>query len=164
MRRRGCFGGPAKLVVVNLYDALRESHDIQRSLCRTLTSGRARPETRLGAFRELAVELAAHAAAEERFLYVPMLMDDAGLNVSRHALAEHHELDELVERLRGVDPDTDDFADGARDLAHKVNHHLGEEEQGFFQLSGRILDAATKRDLAKRYVADYGRLKAAPAT
>ncbi len=149
---------------MDLYDALRESHEIQRSLCRTLTSGRARPETRLTAFRELAVELAAHAAAEERFLYVPMLMDDAGLAVSRHALAEHHELDELVEQLRGVDPDTDEFADGARDLSHEVHHHLREEEHGFFQLSGRILDAATKRDLAKRYVADYQRLKAARHT
>lgn len=145
---------------VDLYEALRESHEIQRRLCRTLTSGRARPDTRLAAFRELAVELAAHAAAEERFLYVPMLMDDAGLAVSRHALAEHHELDELVEALRGVDPATDEFAERARQLSHEVTHHLREEERGFFQLSGRILSAAAKRDLAQRYVADYERLKA----
>lgn len=146
---------------MNLYDALRQSHEIQRTLCRSMTSGRARPERRLDAFRQLAVELAAHAAAEERYLYVPMLMDDGGLAVSRHALAEHHELDELVEELRGVEPDTDEFAEGARALSHEVHHHLKEEEGGFFQLSGRLLSATAKRDLAKRYIADYERLKAA---
>lgn len=145
---------------MNLYEALRESHDLQRSFCRSMTSGRARPERRRQAFLDLAVELAAHAAAEERFLYVPMLMDDGGLAVSRHALAEHHELDELVEALRGVDPESDEFRDGASDLATEVVHHLREEERGFFQLSGRLLTEKQKVTLARKYQADYKRLKA----
>jgi len=49
--------------------------------------------------RQLKVELMAHAAAEERFLYVPLLMEDGGLDASRHALHEHHQIDELLEDL-----------------------------------------------------------------
>ena len=79
-----------------IYDALRESHALQRSLCRKLLRSQPHDARRGELFRELRIELAAHEAAEERYLYVPMLMDDMGLNSSRHALHEHHELDELI--------------------------------------------------------------------
>ncbi|HMQ26765.1 MAG TPA: FdhF/YdeP family oxidoreductase, partial [Acidimicrobiales bacterium] len=49
------------------------------------------PPGRRDAFLTLKLELAAHAAAEERFLYAPMLMDDRGIDSARHALAEHHD-------------------------------------------------------------------------
>ena len=49
--------------------------------------------------------------AEERHLYVPLLMDDAGLSVSRHALADHHKAEELVEQFRGVETATDQFGE-----------------------------------------------------
>ncbi|MES2858486.1 MAG: hemerythrin domain-containing protein, partial [Pseudomonadota bacterium] len=82
-----------------IYDALRESHELQRSLCRKLVRAKPGTQQRISIFKELHTELAAHAAAEERFLYAPVLMDDMGLNSSRHALHEHHEMDELVEDL-----------------------------------------------------------------
>lgn len=141
----------------DLYDALRASHEIQRRLCRSLTASRT-AASRMDTFRRLAVELAAHAAAEERFLYAPMLMDDAGLISSRHALAEHHEADELVEQLRGLDPGGEAWKRVAGELAHRVRHHLREEETAFFQLSGRILTDAQKVRLAARYRKDYERL------
>ena len=53
--------------------------------------------TRKQLFKNLKVELEAHAAAEEHFLYSPMMMEDAGLSVSRHALSEHHKMEELME-------------------------------------------------------------------
>ena len=73
----------------NIYDALRESHATQRSLCRRLLRAKAGDTRRSELFQALRVELAAHAAAEERFLYAPILMDDMGLSPSRHALSEH---------------------------------------------------------------------------
>ena len=73
-----------------IYDALRDSHELQRALCTRLTRTRAsNPEGRVQTMTDLRIELAAHAAAEERFLYAPMLMDDMGLHSARHALAEH---------------------------------------------------------------------------
>lgn len=141
-----------------LYDELRASHEIQRALCRSLTAART-DVSRSDAFSALAIELAAHAAAEERFLYVPMLMDDAGLSTGRHALAEHHEADEMVDVLRALDPGGREWALAARELAKAVRHHLEEEERGFFQLSGRILTDRQKVTLAGRYRRDYERMK-----
>lgn len=123
-----------------IYDALRASHAKQRRLCGSMVRTLAKnPAKRQAVFRELRIELAAHAAAEERYLYVPMLMHDAGLNSARHALAEHHEMDELVEDLQALDTAGEAWGTKARELSYKVRHHLKEEETKFFQVSGKLL-------------------------
>ena len=63
---------------MNIYEALRVSHDLQRQLCTNLLASEPEVNTRKQLFKSLKVELEAHAAAEERFLYSPMLMVDAG--------------------------------------------------------------------------------------
>ncbi len=144
---------------MNIYEALRESHDAQRELCASLLTSEPDVNARKQLFKSLKVELEAHAAAEERFLYSPMLMEDAGLSISRHALAEHHEMEELMEELTTNDPTVQGWLTRAKALCDKVNHHLDEEEKVFFQLSGKILTDAQKTKLAKEYLADYKRLK-----
>jgi len=141
-----------------IYDALRESHHTQRSLCRKLLLSKPHTERRIALFTDLRIELAAHAAAEERYLYVPILMDDRGLNSSRHALHEHHEMDELVEQLQEEDTSGRGWLAIARKLSHKVHHHLSEEEKKFFQVSGKVLSEAQKLRLAKLYRKDYARM------
>lgn len=143
-----------------IYDALRESHEIQRSLCRSLV--RVKPESgkREAILEELRIELAAHAASEERFLYAPILMDDMGLNPSRHALSEHHEIDECVEELMQAEYEGGSWLAKAKELYHLVHHHLKEEETKFFQMSGKILAETQKLKLATRYDKDYLRMKA----
>jgi hypothetical protein len=143
-----------------LYDALRESHEIQRSLCRKLLRSKPGTAARQEIFTQLRIELAAHEAAEERYLYVPMLMDDMGLNASRHALHEHHELDELVEDLQVADKSARGWMATAKKLSEKVHHHLREEEKKFFQVSGKIIPDARKSTLAKSYRRDYARMHA----
>ena len=142
-----------------IYDALRESHEVQRSLCRKLLRSPPGTPRRAELFRELRIELAAHEAAEERYLYVPMLMDDTGLDASRHALHEHHELDELVEQLQEGEPSDRGWLLTARMLSKKIHHHLREEERKFFQVSGKILGEAEKTRLARRYRQDYRRMR-----
>jgi len=146
------------MAIANLYDALRESHERQRSLCRRLLRSKAGTRDRLDLFTALRIELAAHEAAEERYLYVPMLMDDAGLDASRHALHEHHQIDELVADLRKLDPRGEPWLDKARELSHEVHHHLREEERKFFQLSGKILGATAKTRYARSYRRDFARM------
>ena len=66
-----------------IFDAIRESHDLQRDLCRKLTASRGEVAAREVLFLQLKVELMAHAAAEERALYVPLLMMDAWVSTPR---------------------------------------------------------------------------------
>lgn len=143
-----------------IYEVLGDSHDQQRTLCQRLTRTRAsNPQGRIDTLTELRIELAAHAAAEERFLYAPILMDDRGLQSARHALAEHHEIDELVEDLQALDPSGTAWGNTAKALAHKVRHHLKEEESKFFQISGKILSQTQKTTLAGKYRRDFSRMK-----
>lgn len=142
-----------------IYEALRESHETQRSLCRKLLRSKPGDTRRAALFRELRIELAAHAAAEERFLYAPILMADAGLAVSRHALHEHHEIDELIEKLQDGEPGDRGWMATAKALSHKVHHHLREEEKKFFQVSGKLLGTKEKTALAKKYRKDFERMQ-----
>ncbi|WP_460821162.1 hemerythrin domain-containing protein [Lysobacter olei] len=143
-----------------IYDALHESHERQRSLCRKLLRSKPHTAARQAIFTDLRIELAAHAAAEERFLYAPILMDDLGLSPSRHALHEHHEIDEIVEEMRSNDISGRGWMARAKALSHEVHHHLREEEKKFFQLSGKVLSQAQKLKLAKSYRRDYARMLA----
>jgi hypothetical protein len=143
----------------DLYAELHASHERQRSLLRRLLRSRPGTRARLDLFTGLRIELAAHEAAEERFLYVPMLLEDAGLSSSRHALHEHHEIDELVEACQKLDPTGDAWLDQARELSRQVHHHLREEESKFFQVSGKVLSAAQKARSAKGYARDFARMQ-----
>ena len=144
---------------MTLFELLHESHETQRSLCRQLTATRANVARRELLFLQLKVELEAHAAAEERFVYVPLLLTDAGLSVSRHALSEHHEIEELIDDLSVRDKSGADWLQTAKELSEKVRHHLKEEEKKFFKVAGRILDERQKELLAKRYQKDVVRMR-----
>jgi Hemerythrin HHE cation binding domain len=144
---------------MTLFEALRESHDIQRSLCRQLTSTRNDTAKRESLFLQLKVELEAHAASEERFLYAPILMTDSGLSSSRHALSEHHEIEELCEELSVSDKSGTAWLNKAKKLSEEVRHHLKEEESKFFKVAGRILTEPQKATLTKRYVKDVVRMR-----
>lgn len=141
-----------------IYDALRESHEIQRTLLRKLLRSKPGTQARISLLKDVRVELEAHEAAEERYLYAPMLMDDAGLDSARHALHEHHQIDELIADVQALEPDGDAWIEKARELSHEVHHHLREEEKKFFQMSGKILSEAQKTKLAGQYRRDYARM------
>ncbi|WP_370519938.1 hemerythrin domain-containing protein [Bordetella sp. 15P40C-2] len=144
---------------INIYEALRESHEIQRALCRSLLNASPEGDERDEIFKTLRIELAAHAAAEERDFYSPMMLDDMGLDPSRHAMAEHHEIDEYVEDLASAEARGGSWLSKAKKLSDEVFHHLDEEEKKFFQISGRILNDAQKARLAEQYLQDYVRMK-----
>lgn len=140
---------------MNIFEALRQSHEIQRDLAQKLTSTSGDTPERTDLFKQFRVELAAHALAEERHFYVPIMNTDMGIDVSRHAIAEHHEIDELVEKIEQTDASSPNWLKLAKELSELVHHHLKEEEQGFFQLAGKILSDQEKSSLVKPYMKDY---------
>lgn len=142
-----------------IFDAIRESHDLQRDLCRKLTASRGDVAARELLFLQLKVELMAHAAAEERALYVPLLLTDGGLDASRHALHEHHEVDELLEQLSVRDKLRAGWLATAKTLSYKVRHHLREEETKFFRVAGRLLSVAKRTQLATQYQREIARMR-----
>ncbi len=136
---------------MNIFEALREDHEVQRELMSLLEETSGDSAARQRNFAELVRELAAHAAAEERCLYVPMINADLTQEKARHSVAEHHELDELVEELQGIGMDSSAWLTKARHLFERVEHHLREEEREVFQLAGKVLSEREKTSRAADY-------------
>ena len=147
---------------MNIFEALRISHVTQRTLADQLIQTEGDSPERASIYSELKLELAAHAAAEERFFYVPLIAHDMTQEPSRHGIAEHHQMDKLIEQLDDTDRSSPAWLVAAKALHHKIYHHLEDEEHSVFQLAGKVLGEAEKLSLAKDYEGEFvsQRLKA----
>ena len=144
---------------MNIFEALRVSHETQRELSARLLADLGNTPERQQVFLELKRELIAHETAEERCFYVPLIEHDDTVDAARHAIAEHHEMDEMVEALEEMDPASAKWQDCAQKLCEKVEHHLTEEERKFFQEAGKVLTESQKLSLAKDYEAEFTTLR-----
>ncbi|WP_263264856.1 hemerythrin domain-containing protein [Pseudomonas entomophila] len=140
---------------MNIFEALRESHERQRSYADALIQTHGDSAERAEAYERLKAELQAHETAEERHFYIPLMAHDNGVDLSRHAISEHHEMDEMMEELDETEMSSPSWLATAKKLSHKVHHHLTEEEHKFFQAAGKLLDAKQKTSLAEQYLAEY---------
>lgn len=145
---------------MNIFQALIVDHDRQRELCDRLLDAKQATDESLRIFEDLKNELAAHETAEERFFYVPLFEHDSTVDASRHAIAEHHEMDEMVEELEKIDPHALEWAQKVQALCDKVNHHLKEEEEKFFPQAGEVLTEEQKEGLAADYQAEHASMLA----
>lgn len=142
---------------MTIFDALRDDHQKQRTLIETLLKTHGDSDGRQELYARLKRELEAHAAAEERYFYVPLMEQDLTQEKARHSVAEHKELDDFVERLDDLDMSGPQWIQTARELGERLTHHLDEEEHEVFQLAGKALSDAEKTALADDYRADMER-------
>jgi hemerythrin-like domain-containing protein len=140
---------------LNIFEALRESHERQRSYATSLIQTHGDSAERVEAYKKLKAELQAHETAEERCFYIPLMKHDNGVDLSRHGISEHHEMDEMMEELDETEMSSPAWMATAKKLSEKVHHHLKEEEQKFFQMAGKLLDDKQKETLAGQYVKEY---------
>jgi len=136
---------------MNIFEALREDHDKQRTLVDLLTKTHGDSDGREEIFQRLKTELENHAAAEERAFYVPLIDSDLTQEKARHSIAEHQEIDELVADLEELDNSSPGWLNTAEKLKEKVTHHLDEEEREVFQMAGKVLSEKEKSAFAEEY-------------
>lgn len=141
---------------MDIFSALIKSHEVQRDLCNQIEAAKD-TDQKQALLTALIDELAAHAAAEERHLYVPVMAFDDGLELSRHAIAEHHEMDEMVEDLE--EQSGDEWAQTVDKLIDYVRHHLEEEEDEFFGQAKKLLPAEQVDRLGALYVTEHEAFK-----
>lgn len=144
---------------MNIFEALSISHDVQRDLSGKLVETSGDTSERRKIFALLKNELFAHAVAEDRYFYIPLMMTDSGLNLTRHALSEHRAMDEILGSLTETDFSHSRWLILARRLFETVHQHLQQEEYHFFQQASKILDENQKLVLAKKYLAEYKKYK-----
>ncbi len=140
---------------MNIFEALRESHDRQRTYAEAVVRTSGDTPERKEAYERLKAELQAHETAEERHFYIPLMQFDNGVDFSRHAISEHHEMDEMMEELDETEMSSPSWLATAKKLSEKVHHHLKEEENKFFQSAGKLLSDKQKTDLADEYLKEF---------
>lgn len=136
---------------MKIFEALRQDHEKQRLLLKILAETSGNTAARQEYFEELKQQLESHAIAEERHFYTHLLEKDATVDLTRHGIAEHHEIDELIDKLDNTDMSSPAWLHHLKVLKEKVEHHLADEEQEFFNVAGRVLNEHQKTELASGY-------------
>ena len=114
----------------DIFGRLIEDHEKHRSLFAKLAG--CAPGEAGGLFRTLTKELKGHAAAEEQALYSTMMRKPATTSETRHSVAEHHEIEEMLNDLAATDARSDEWRDKFEALRHRYLHHIEEEEDEHF--------------------------------
>lgn len=135
----------------NIFEALRDDHETQRTLLDILVKTRGDSEGREELFEKLKMELDAHAVAEEKAFYSYLMGRDLTQPKARHSVAEHQEIDDCVEELENMDFSSPAWLPKMKRLRELVVHHLDEEEHEVFQMAGKALNESEKQELAGEY-------------
>lgn len=138
---------------MSIYQSIKEDHDRQRELLARLVETSGDTSRRTDLFNLLKNELEVHADMEERHFYIPLIKEDKTQNDARHGIAEHHEIDELVKKVEQSDPSTSAWLQHAKNLKHKVEHHLIEEEKDYFPVAKDVLTEDRAHSLSLSYEA-----------
>ncbi|MGI9526519.1 MAG: hemerythrin domain-containing protein [Weeksellaceae bacterium] len=138
---------------MKIYQAIREDHDIQRDLLKQLKSTSPTSSEGQELWKELKKELEVHEVAEERYFYSPLIDTDEMQEDARHGMAEHHEIDELIQEVDKSDKTSTEWMENLKKLEEKVLHHLKDEEEEFFEKAKGIYDSDEADSLADGYEA-----------
>lgn len=146
---------------MTIFESIRDDHEKQRTLIAILTDTTGESDGRVEVWGRLKRELEAHAGAEERFFYVPLMEHDLTQDAARHSVAEHKELDDFVEQLDEYDMGGSQWLQTAKQLEERLLHHLDEEEKEVFPVAGKALTDDEKSTLGDEYSADIERRREA---
>lgn len=124
-------------VHADIFARLTEDDDLHRDLFEALGHGEAGDREPL--LERLTRELKAHAAAEEQALYSTMLRKPETTDETRHSVAEHHEIEELLNDLAATDMAAAEWDEKFGHLRHRYIHHVDEEEDEHFPDFARYL-------------------------
>ncbi len=132
-----------------IFEDLKADHDRHRALLATLADAAAAERGRL--FETFRVEVSAHAAAEEESLYATMLAIPDLRDEARHSVSEHKEIDDFFGELTELDAASAEWEAKFREMRHRYEHHIGEEEEEMFPAAAKRLSAAEEERLGKSF-------------
>jgi hemerythrin-like domain-containing protein len=100
-------------------------------------------ETKRTLAEQVFVELETHAQLEENVFYPTVNEEtDEGPELVKESLSEHETVKQLIQELRGMAHDTDEFDAKFQELIRNVAHHVEEEETEMFPLAEEELAEA----------------------
>lgn len=115
-----------------IFERLKQDHDKHRDLLARISETHGESDERNNLFTELTKELKGHAAAEEQALYSTMMRKPETTDDTRHSVAEHHEIDEMLNDLAATDMASGSWLVKFRSFSDRYLHHIEEEEEEHF--------------------------------
>ena len=150
----------------DIFGALVADHDKHRTLLDQLEATSGASAERVTLFEKLTKEIKGHAAAEEQSLWSTVLRKPAITEDGRHAVAEHHEMDELLNDLAATDMATGAWLTKFRTMKEEYLHHIQEEEEELFPDVEKHLDDADQKYMAsvfkRRKLAEKAKAEVTP--
>jgi hemerythrin-like domain-containing protein len=125
--------------MTTIYETLKADHDKHRDLLKKLAETSGDSETRRKLWETFFYDVGGHAAAEEETFYGPMIKTENGQPKARHSVAEHHELDELMQKLNETDMSSPGWMAHFKTLRHDYEHHIDEEEDEIFPAAKKAI-------------------------
>lgn len=116
----------------DIFDVLKQDHDKHRALITKIKRTHGDDADRVTLFEQFTIEVKAHAAAEEQALYSTVMRKPHLTADTRHSVAEHHEIEEMLNDLAATDITSEEWEEDFAELAHRYLHHITEEEDEHF--------------------------------
>jgi hemerythrin superfamily protein len=109
------------------------------------------PEQRQDTMERVIAELVRHAIAEESYLY-PAVEDrvPGGKQIADKERADHQEVEELLKRLEGEDPQAPESRQPLMKLVSELHAHIADEENNLFPALRSVYSEQELRDLGDK--------------
>lgn len=147
----------------SIYEAIEADHQNHRELLEKIAATSGDSEERQRLWENFYYDVKSHAAAEEETFYSKLLEKPQGQDDARHSVAEHKELDDIMEELNDMDMASPGWLTRFKTLKDEYEHHMEEEEQDIFKKArevlhddgdGKIAEAFRTRKSAERKLVD----------
>ena len=136
---------------LNVLERIKQDHDTHRELLDKIAQTQGDSEDRRSLSTELTKELKGHAAAEEESLYAEMLAEPEVNDDTRHSVAEHHEIDEMLNDLAATDMSSSGWLNKFNSFADRYRHHIKEEEEEHFPEFEEFIDKSLDEKLTETF-------------
>lgn len=133
-----------------IYRRLAEEHGEVSALMTRIASS-SDSSSRRELFDKLRKELLAHSHAEQQEFYSVLENHSETRSIASHSVAEHGEIELLLERLTTSDPSTKAWSEEFERLKQTVDHHVEEEEGKLFPQAKDVLTKDQAREIEHRF-------------
>lgn len=135
----------------SIYDTLKRDHDKHRELLAAIEETTGNSEERQKLWHDFYYDVGAHAAAEEEAFYSPLMKAEKGQPKGRHSVAEHKELDDMIQQLEEMDMSSPGWLARFKSLKHRYEHHIEEEEEEVFETARDVLGNDSDGTIGDRF-------------
>lgn len=137
--------------MTTIFKLLKEDHERHRDLLEKISNTSGDSEERRTMFEQFRTEVTAHANAEEQSLYGTMLKDPDLQDEGRHSVAEHKEIDDFLGELQEIDMSSSAWLTKFKEMRHRYEHHIEEEEEDMFPEAKEELSDEQARKMGEKF-------------